>query len=29
VKAAARVVTERTNNEGGVAEAVERWVLRP
>ena len=28
VKAAARVVTERTNNDGGVAEAVERWVLR-
>jgi HAD superfamily hydrolase (TIGR01484 family) len=27
VKAAARGVTERTNNEGGVAEAVRRWAL--
>ena len=27
VKAAAGGVTERTNNEGGVAEAVRRWVL--
>jgi Cof subfamily protein (haloacid dehalogenase superfamily) len=26
-KAAARMVTERTNNEAAVAEAVERWVL--
>jgi Cof subfamily protein (haloacid dehalogenase superfamily) len=27
VKGAARAVTERTNNEGGVAEAVRRWAL--
>jgi hypothetical protein len=27
VKAAARAVTERTNNEGAVAEAIRRWVL--
>ena len=27
VKAAAKAVTVRTNNEGGVAEAIDRWVL--
>ncbi len=27
VREAARAVTDRTNNEGGVAEALRRWVL--
>ncbi len=29
VKAAADAVTERTNNEGGAAEAIRRWALAP